>query len=56
MRVESGGTVSVPTMIFSGAEGHPIANSHDDPLDVELKVASTLVRRILIDSEARLTS
>jgi len=46
---ENGGTVSMPTMTFSRTEGSPITTPHDDPLVVELKVATTLVHRILHD-------
>lgn len=52
MSAESGGMVSVPIMIFSGVEGHPVATSHNDPLVVELKVASALVRKILIHTRS----
>ena len=40
----------MPTMTFSGAESYPIMTAHDDPLVIELKVASALVYRILIDT------
>ncbi|KAJ8429027.1 hypothetical protein Cgig2_000374 [Carnegiea gigantea] len=50
MSTENGGTVCAPTMTFSETEGRLIANPYDNPLGAELKLASTLVRRTLIDS------
>jgi len=40
----------VPTMVFDGCEGPHFTSPYNDPLVVELKVASALVRRILIDT------
>jgi len=40
----------VPTMVFDGHEGPHITSSHNNLLVEEIKVASTLIRRILIDT------
>jgi len=50
--VEQKGPVTDPTMIFEGWEGLHFSLPHNDPLVVELKVASTLVPRILIDTRS----
>ncbi|KAJ8446283.1 hypothetical protein Cgig2_005814 [Carnegiea gigantea] len=42
--------VMVPTMVFNGREGPHFTSPHNDPLAVELKVASALVRWILINT------
>jgi len=39
----------VPAMVFDGCEGPYFTSPHNN---LELKVASTLVRRILIDSKS----
>ncbi|KAJ8433469.1 hypothetical protein Cgig2_020641 [Carnegiea gigantea] len=41
--------VTVPTVQFGGGEGPHFTSPHNDPLVVEMKVASAIVRRILID-------
>ena len=40
----------VPTMVFSRGEASCFTSPHNDPLVVEMKVASTIVRRIFIDA------
>ncbi|KAJ8434058.1 LOW QUALITY PROTEIN: hypothetical protein Cgig2_012660 [Carnegiea gigantea] len=42
--------MTIPTMTFDGWEGCSFSFPHDDPMVVELKVASALVRKILIDT------
>jgi len=41
--------VTVPTMVLGGGEAPHFASPHNDPLVVEMKVASAIVRRILIN-------
>ncbi|KAJ8423800.1 LOW QUALITY PROTEIN: hypothetical protein Cgig2_017233 [Carnegiea gigantea] len=41
-----------PVMVFDGCRGPYFTSPHNNPLMVELKVASTLVRQILIDSKS----
>ncbi|KAJ8429183.1 LOW QUALITY PROTEIN: hypothetical protein Cgig2_028756 [Carnegiea gigantea] len=41
--------VTVPTMVFGGKEALCFASPHNGPLVVETKIASAIVRRILID-------
>ncbi|KAJ8426728.1 hypothetical protein Cgig2_011549 [Carnegiea gigantea] len=40
--------VMVPTIVFNGREGPHFTSAHNDLLMVEIKVASAIVRRILI--------
>ncbi|KAJ8432400.1 LOW QUALITY PROTEIN: hypothetical protein Cgig2_010002 [Carnegiea gigantea] len=46
---EQGNRVTVPTMVFGGKQGPHFTSVHNNPLVVEMKVASTILRRILID-------
>ena len=39
-------------MVFSGEHDPRFTPTHDDPLVVEMKVASAIVRRILMDTES----
>ncbi|KAJ8425074.1 hypothetical protein Cgig2_027952 [Carnegiea gigantea] len=41
--------VIVPTMVFGGKEASRCASPHNDPLVVEMKIASAIVQQILID-------
>ncbi|XP_056688301.1 uncharacterized protein [Spinacia oleracea] len=41
---------TAPVMTFGGNTSHPIQESHDDPLVIEMKVANSTVRRVLVDS------
>ncbi|KAJ8433819.1 hypothetical protein Cgig2_017889 [Carnegiea gigantea] len=50
LNAERGSHVTVPTMVFSGEQGAHFTSSHNDPLVVEIKVASAIIRRILIDT------
>ena len=47
---EQGNRVTVPTMVFGEGEGPSFTYPHNDPLVAEMKVASSIVRRILIDT------
>ncbi|KAJ8444776.1 hypothetical protein Cgig2_011738 [Carnegiea gigantea] len=49
LTAEQGSRVIVPTMVFGGGEGPRFTSPHNDPLVVELKVDSALIRRIPID-------
>jgi len=40
----------VPTMVFGGKEAWRFASPHNDPLVVEIKIASAIVRRVLINA------
>ena len=42
--------MTVPTMVFGGKEAPHFASPHNDPLVVEMKIASTIMWRILIDT------
>ena len=42
--------LTAPTMVFGGKDAPRFAFPHNDPLDVEMKIASAIVRRILIDT------
>ncbi|KAJ8436468.1 hypothetical protein Cgig2_000453 [Carnegiea gigantea] len=44
--------VTVSTMVFGGREAAHFTSPHNDPLVVEMKVASAIVRKILIDTES----
>jgi len=44
--------VTVPTMVFGGMETPCFASPHNDPLAIEMKLASAIVRRILIDTRS----
>jgi len=47
---KQGARVTVPIMMFGGREAPCFASPHNDPSVVEMKVASVIVRRILIDT------
>ena len=47
---KQGNRVTVPTMVFGGEQGLCFTFPHNDPLVVEMKVASAIVRRILVDT------
>ncbi|KAJ8442978.1 hypothetical protein Cgig2_019551 [Carnegiea gigantea] len=49
-RAEQGTRVTVPTMVFGGREAAHFAPPHNDSLVVEMKVASAIIWRILIDT------
>ena len=50
LTTEQGARVIVPTIVFGGGEASRFASPHNDPLVVEMKVASAIVWRILIDT------
>ncbi|KAJ8451346.1 hypothetical protein Cgig2_014118 [Carnegiea gigantea] len=50
LTTEQGPRTMVPTMVFGGKEAPRFAYPHNDPLVVEMKIASVIVRRILIDT------
>ncbi|KAJ8449180.1 hypothetical protein Cgig2_027182 [Carnegiea gigantea] len=50
LTTEQGPRRMVPTMEFGGKEARRFASPHNDPLVVEMKIASAIVRRILIDT------
>ncbi|KAJ8424279.1 hypothetical protein Cgig2_011180 [Carnegiea gigantea] len=50
LTTEQGTRVTVPAKVFSGREAPRFASPHNDPLVVEMKIASAIVRRILIDT------
>ena len=47
--IKQGARVAVPTMVFGGGKASRFASLHNDPLVVEMKVATVIVQRILID-------
>ncbi|KAJ8430452.1 hypothetical protein Cgig2_030108 [Carnegiea gigantea] len=49
LTTEQGPCTTVPTMVFGGKEAPRFASPHNDPLVIEMKIASAIVRRILID-------
>ncbi|KAJ8438783.1 hypothetical protein Cgig2_009901 [Carnegiea gigantea] len=49
LTIEQGTRITVPTMVFGGKEAPRFASLHNDPLVVEMKIASIIVRPILID-------
>jgi len=52
LTAEWGTRVTVSTMVFGRREAQRFASPHNDPLVVEMKVGSTIVRRILIDTRS----
>ncbi|KAJ8434188.1 hypothetical protein Cgig2_004659 [Carnegiea gigantea] len=50
LTAEQGSRITVPTMVFGGGQDPHFTSPHNDPLVVERKVASAIVRRILIDT------
>ncbi|KAJ8437774.1 LOW QUALITY PROTEIN: hypothetical protein Cgig2_024078 [Carnegiea gigantea] len=50
LTTEQGARVTVPTMVFGEQEAPRFTSPHNDPLLVEMKIASAIVRRILIDT------
>ncbi|KAJ8449211.1 LOW QUALITY PROTEIN: hypothetical protein Cgig2_021675 [Carnegiea gigantea] len=48
--MQRGVRLTTPTMVFSGREAPHFASPHNDPMVVEMKVASAIVQRILIDT------
>jgi len=50
LTVEQGSCITAPTMVFGGKDAPRFASPHNDPLVVEMKVASAIVRRILVDT------
>jgi len=42
--------LTVPTMVFGGKEAPRFAFPHNDPLVVEMKIASAIVQRILVNT------
>ncbi|KAJ8423820.1 LOW QUALITY PROTEIN: hypothetical protein Cgig2_017383 [Carnegiea gigantea] len=49
LTTEQGPRTTVPTMVFGGKEAPQFASPHNDPLVVEMKIASAIVRQILTD-------
>jgi len=49
MVAERGHPVSIPTIVFNVHEGRVLISFDDDPMVVKLKLASTLVHRIVVD-------
>ncbi|KAJ8435252.1 LOW QUALITY PROTEIN: hypothetical protein Cgig2_005304 [Carnegiea gigantea] len=47
LTVEQGSYIPAPTMVFGGKDTLRFASPHKDPLVVEMKIASAIVRRIL---------
>ncbi|KAJ8434793.1 hypothetical protein Cgig2_033743 [Carnegiea gigantea] len=45
-----GPCVAAPTMVFGGKDAPKFASPHNDPLVVEMKIASAIVGRILVDT------
>jgi len=39
-----------PTMTFGPEDMRPLQTPHNDPLVVQLKIATTMVRRVLVDT------
>ncbi|KAJ8439394.1 hypothetical protein Cgig2_021808 [Carnegiea gigantea] len=52
LTTEQGPRIAVPTMVFDGKEAPRFASPHNDLVVVEIKIASAITRRILIDTEA----
>ncbi|KAJ8452456.1 LOW QUALITY PROTEIN: hypothetical protein Cgig2_000045 [Carnegiea gigantea] len=52
LTTKQGSHITVPTMVFGGKEAPRFASPHNDPLGVEMKIASEIVRQILIDTES----
>jgi len=52
MIVEKGNTVCIPTMDSNEHRDRPLISLLDNSMVVELKVASALVRRILVDTRS----
>ncbi|KAJ8420599.1 hypothetical protein Cgig2_020755 [Carnegiea gigantea] len=50
LTIEQGTWFTVPTMAFGGREAPHLTSSYNDPLVVEMKVASAIIQRILIDT------
>ncbi|KAJ8428754.1 LOW QUALITY PROTEIN: hypothetical protein Cgig2_003068 [Carnegiea gigantea] len=50
LKAKQGSGITVPTMVFRGGEGPRFTSPHNDLLVVEMKVASAIVRRILINA------
>ncbi|KAJ8421741.1 hypothetical protein Cgig2_020902 [Carnegiea gigantea] len=50
LTTEQGPHITVPTMVFGGKEALRFASPHNDPLVVEMKIASAIIRRILINT------
>ena len=48
LTMEQGSRVTASTMAFGRKEASRCASPHNDPLVVEMKIAGTIVRRILI--------
>ncbi|KAJ8433874.1 hypothetical protein Cgig2_021257 [Carnegiea gigantea] len=47
---EQGACTTVPIMVFGGKEALRFTSPHNDPLVVEMKIASAAIRRIMIDA------
>ncbi|KAJ8429796.1 hypothetical protein Cgig2_015628 [Carnegiea gigantea] len=50
LTTEQGACMIVPTMVFGRRENPRFASPHNDPLVVEIKITSAIIRRILIDT------
>ena len=44
--------LSGPTMTLGPKDMHPLQAPHNDPLVVQLKIATAMVRRVLIDTRS----
>ncbi|KAJ8422474.1 hypothetical protein Cgig2_016076 [Carnegiea gigantea] len=51
INIKQGAPVTTPIITFSESKGRPVMAPFDDPVVIELKVASALVCRILIDTK-----
>ncbi|KAJ8428700.1 hypothetical protein Cgig2_018480 [Carnegiea gigantea] len=47
---DQGPCIAAPTMVFGGKDAREFASPHNDPLVVEMKIPSAIVRRILVDT------
>jgi len=52
LTIEQGPRVIEPTMVFASEEASQCASPLNDPLVVEIKIVSVIVRRILIDTRS----
>ena len=50
LTMEQKSSLTAPTMVFGGKDAPRLATPHNDPLVVEMKIANTVVRRILVDT------
>ncbi|KAJ8429240.1 hypothetical protein Cgig2_026276 [Carnegiea gigantea] len=50
LAVDQGRCIAAPTMVFRGEDAPRFASPHNDPLVVEMKITSAIVRQILVDT------